>query len=91
MQTSIARILVENRFCSNCIDSIKNKLQEVENIQNIRLYPSDSLIVFGFSKANQISEVLNKLYAIGYPPLEDYPHKTKPILSTCKCKTLVVC
>ncbi len=86
MKTSFARIFVQNSFCTLCKDAIKKKVMEVKDVQNIALYPSDSLVVFNFMRAHQVSEVLNTLTDLGYPPEGDpYPAMgaTKPI---CQCK-----
>jgi len=71
METSLARIFVQNKFCTNCVDTVKTKMMEVQNISNVIVYPQDALVVFNFKRANQISEVLNTLTALGYPPQGD--------------------
>ena len=85
MKPGIARIFVQNSFCGRCMTTIKKKVLEVPDVQNINLYPSDSLVVFNFMRANQVSEVLNTLTTLGYPPKGDnvscLQHKTP----TCSC------
>lgn len=84
MITSLARIPVQNTFCKSCIAPIKKKLQEIERIKNIALYPSDSLVVFNFDSANQVSEVLNTLTDLGYPP-EGERTNNNDVTSMCNC------
>jgi hypothetical protein len=92
METGFARILVQNTFCIGCIDLIKTKMMEVQHVSNVTLYPSDSLVVFNFAKANQISEVLNTLTSLGYPPKGDrvYKNKTKSRLCACAAASVKV-
>jgi len=85
MKTTLARIFVKNSFCINCVVPIKKKVMEVQNIQNVILSPSDSLIAFNFNSANQVSEVLNTLTVLGYPPKEDRVAVTNSIPAFCKC------
>jgi hypothetical protein len=85
MQISLARIFVQNSFCAQCVDTVKTKILEVQHVSNVIMYPSDSLVVFNFNKANQLSEVLNTLSILGYPPLEDTVenHHSETPLCTC--------
>ncbi|SHG75553.1 hypothetical protein [Winogradskyella jejuensis] len=65
--TSTARIEVQQSFCKNCSDCIKKELQVIEDVNNVRLYPKDSLITFNFFKADRLSAALNVLSRLGYP------------------------
>lgn len=85
MTTSLARIFVQNPFCSNCLTSIKQKIMEVKQVKNVMLFPADSLVVFSFNRANQISEVLNTLVALGYPPEEDIISNALRVKPLCEC------
>ncbi len=85
MTTSLARIVVQNTFCTNCIVPIKNKIMEVEHVKNVKLFPEDALVVFNFNRANQISEVLNTLTALGYPPKGDRVSQQYVNKTLCKC------
>lgn len=85
MRTSLAKIIVQNSFCTNCITPIKKKIMEVKHVKNVMLFPEDALVVFNFNCANQISEVLNTLMALGYPPEGDRiteSYNSKPF---CNC------
>ncbi|MGB5817862.1 MAG: hypothetical protein WBG90_00150 [Saonia sp.] len=64
---SIARIPVQQSFCGRCSDKIKEALLKIEDITNVNLYPTDSLVVFNFVRANEISNALNVLSELGYP------------------------
>ncbi|TBN04412.1 heavy-metal-associated domain-containing protein [Hyunsoonleella flava] len=85
MTTSLARIVVQNPFCTNCSVSIKKKIMEIEQVQNVRLFPEDALVVFNFNRANQISEVLNTLMNLGYPPEGDRITQTYTNKPLCGC------
>jgi copper chaperone CopZ len=89
MRTGIARIIVKNTFCTDCVTAIKKKVMEVKNVMNVNLYPSDSLVVFSFNNANQISEVLNILTSLGYPPKEDLITAENLMSPICNCIPLV--
>ncbi|WP_299120074.1 hypothetical protein [uncultured Winogradskyella sp.] len=66
MKATIARIEVQQRFCNNCSAYIKNELQEIDEVNNVRLYPKESLITFNFTNAYKLSTALNILSEIGY-------------------------
>lgn len=87
METSLARIFVQNKFCNHCVDKVKTKMMEVQNISNVIVYPQDALVVFNFKRANQVSEVLNTLTALGYPPQGDRLEKNGCQTPLCNCAT----
>ena len=82
---STARIEVQGRFCKGCSTSIKKKLQLVNDINNIRLYPKESLITFNFFKANKLSIALNVLSEMGYPEKGERIDITQCYKSQCLC------
>jgi hypothetical protein len=67
MKHQIARIPVQNSFCELCKNKIQTKLSKISDVSNVRLYPQESLVVFNFFKANELSNVLNALTEMGYP------------------------
>lgn len=71
MNHNIARIPVQNSFCKKTCDRIRVEIEKVLNSNSVFFYPSDALVVFNFKKANELSEVLNVLTALGYPPAGD--------------------
>ncbi len=85
METNLARIFVQNKFCTHCVDKVKTKMMEVQNISNVIVYPQDALVVFNFKRANQVSEVLNTLTSLGYPPLGDAMEKNNYQTPLCEC------
>jgi len=86
MRTGIAKIPVQNSFCERCAEVIKNRILKDQSVQNLILFPSDSLITFNFNWANQVSEVLNILTRLGYPPEGDEVTTSSYTLPFCKCK-----
>ncbi len=86
MKMQLARIQVQNRFCLGCKNSIKSKLSAIETISNIQLYVSDSLVVFNFLKANELSDVLNVLSEIGHPEIGERSN-----ISECKASKICMC
>ena len=85
MKTSLARIFVKNTFCMHCMHPIKKKVREVNNVKNVALYPSKSLVVFSFNSPNQVSEVLNTLMTLGYPPEPDFVSTENVVRPFCRC------
>ena len=85
MKTSLARIFVQNKFCIQCIDTIQSRMMEVQQISNVIVYPQDALVVFNFKKANQVSEVLNTLTSLGYPPVGDNVVQVACQTPLCTC------
>jgi len=79
-----ARIEVQQRFCDGCSVCIKNELQEIDDINNVRLYPKESLITFNFTKAYKLSTVLNRLSEIGYYEVGETASKQQ-LLEICSC------
>ncbi|PWL38689.1 hypothetical protein DKG77_10600 [Flagellimonas aquimarina] len=84
MKLSLAKIPVQNRFCRKCSSQIKSELLKIQDITNVNLYPTDSLVVFSFIKANELSVALNILTALGYPPQGDRVN-AKFISPICSC------
>ncbi len=71
MKTGFAKIELKKSFCTQCSVKIRRKLQMIDDISNVRLYPTDSLVIFNFIKANELSDALNLLTDLGYPPKGD--------------------
>jgi hypothetical protein len=82
---STARIEVQQSFCNGCSVCIKKELQEIEEINSVRLYPKESLITFNFMKANKLSTALNILSKIGYSEKGEHMDKAQPFKSVCGC------
>lgn len=85
MMTHTARIEVQNPFCQGCLVCIKNKLQSIEEVNNISLYPKNSLVIFNYMRATKLSEVLNVLSEIGYPEKGERESKLQFSKSICSC------
>ena len=58
---------------------------EAKNIKNVYLYPNDSLVVFNFNTASQLSQVLNTLTDLGYPEKGDSLTSNKYNTPYCTC------
>ncbi|MEM7484267.1 MAG: hypothetical protein AAF348_03575 [Bacteroidota bacterium] len=76
---SIARIPVQQSFCSRCSVKIKEALSSIKDITNVNLYPMESLVVFNFVRANQISNALNVLTELGYPEMGEKNNSRTPV------------
>ncbi|PCJ94965.1 MAG: hypothetical protein COA50_11350 [Flavobacteriaceae bacterium] len=84
MKSGFATVHVKNTFCRKCATVIKKELLNIMDITNVYMYPMDSLVVFNFVKANELSTALNLLTDLGYPPKEDLIKKIRPT-SLCNC------
>lgn len=85
IKSGMAKIEVQNSFCTRCSGKIKVELLKIENITNVHLYPFDSLVVFNFVKANELSTALNTLTALGYPPKGDRIDMKNYVHPWCQC------
>lgn len=87
MKSGMAKIEVQSSFCTKCSVRIKMELLKIENITNVYLYPFDSLVVFNFVKANELSTALNTLTALGYPQKGERIHMKNYVQTCCTCST----
>ncbi|WP_139063626.1 heavy-metal-associated domain-containing protein [Flagellimonas eckloniae] len=71
MKTGLAKIPVQNSFCASCSHQIRKELLKIEDISNVHLFPTESLVVFNFVRANELSTALNVLTDLGYPQVGD--------------------
>ncbi len=85
MKTNLAKISVQQSFCNGCAAKIKDALLTIQDISNVSLYPEESLVVFNFVRANEISQALNKLTDLGYPE-EGEIVKNNSTLPFCNCR-----
>lgn len=85
MKSGMAKIEVQNSFCTRCSVKIKIELLKIENITNVYLYPFDSLVVFNFVRANELSTALNTLTALGYPQKGERINMKNYVHPWCKC------
>ena len=83
--SSTARIEVQRPFCKTCSSCIHRELQKIEHIDNIKLYPKDSIIAFNFTSVNQVSTVRNLLSDIGYYEKGDCINHRVLSINTCRC------
>jgi len=85
IKTGIARIYVQGNFCKSCGSSIKKELLKINDVSNVYVKPSTSLVVFSFVKANEISSAMNLLTTLGYPPKGEKPNHSKRFKPLCFC------
>ncbi len=64
---------------------ISDAIRKVDVIEQVYLDSLTAIVAFYFKTAHQVSEVLNVLISLGYPPLEDVINKKQQIHSTCSC------
>lgn len=67
MKTGFAKITVQQSFCALCSKKIKKELLKIKDVSNVRMHPTESLVIFDFIKANEVANALNVLTALGYP------------------------
>ncbi len=89
-KATIARIKVQQRFCDLCSANIKKELQDIDDVNNVRLYPKQSLIIFNFTKAYKLFTALNILSEIGYYEIGERINRPKmPEVCNCQIEILV--
>ncbi|WP_136468804.1 hypothetical protein [Flagellimonas onchidii] len=86
MKKSLARIHVQQSFCIYCAERIEKELLCVDDISNVYTYPVESLVVFQFARANELSMALNKLMELGYPPKGDVIKEENYVPPLCSCE-----
>lgn len=84
MKTGFAKISVQRSFCEGCSRIIGQELVKIANITNVRLYPTEALVLFNFIKANEVADALNALTALGFPPKGDRI-KPEALCISCAC------
>lgn len=89
MKTNLARIPVQQSFCSCCAHKIREALSAIEDISNVCLYPNDALVVFNFVRANEISKALNVLTDLGYPEEGEIVDRNGKI-PNCGCRKVYI-
>ena len=62
-----AKFEVARSFCDSCSKHIANRLQDIDGIKNVRLYPLERVVSFHFNKPFDLSNALNELTTMGYP------------------------
>lgn len=85
MTTGFAKISVQKSFCDFCSTRIREELLKIKDITNVYLFPNDSMVVFNFVKANELSTALNVLTSMGYPPKGDKIPKRYLLSKNCGC------
>lgn len=86
----MARIEVQQAFCAACSVGIERELRNIDELENVRLYPKDTLITFNFFRANKLSEALNALSEIGYTEKGEKIIKTQLPSINCNCMPATV-
>lgn len=66
-QIQRARFEVARSFCEGCANHISCRLQKIQGIKNVKLYPLETMVSFHFNRPNDLSNALNELTQMGYP------------------------
>ena len=85
MKKSLASIAVQNGFCENCAQDIREHLEDIDGIHNVCPHPGDALVRFHFARANELALALNKLMELGHPPIGDKIKKKNYVPPLCQC------
>ncbi|PNQ75194.1 heavy metal transporter [Hanstruepera neustonica] len=62
-----AAIVIQNLKCGGCANTVKNKLSEIEGLQDIHVDIDNSVVAFQYSLEEQLTKAKDRLKAIGYP------------------------
>ena len=60
-------VQIQNLKCNGCATTIKNKLQDLENIQNIEIELEESKVSFEHDTESDLVIVKKELHHLGYP------------------------
>jgi len=60
-------ILIQNLKCGGCANTITSKISILENISNVMVDVDASSVTFESASDNDVTHVIEKLAAIGYP------------------------
>jgi copper chaperone len=61
------KILIANLKCSGCENTIKNKLSEIEGVENVSVnHQEDSVTIISNEKVER-KTLTDKLHSLGYP------------------------
>lgn len=65
-----ATIIVQNLKCGGCAKTISSKLGEIENINEVKVFPNSSTVSFNYEDVNDKQKVVDRLKSLGYPSVD---------------------
>lgn len=80
-------ITVQNLRCGGCVNTITNKLSEIENIQDIKVMPEASAVSFRYQDIEDVFKVKEKLKKLGYPAINEKVNLITKANSFISCAT----
>lgn len=79
-----ATIIVQNLKCGGCARTITNKVSELENITDVKVFPNTSTVSFAYEDSSDALRVKDKLKDLGYPSIDSkntFASKAKSFVS----------
>ncbi|MFN4763408.1 cation transporter [Gillisia sp. Q332] len=80
-------IKIQNLKCGGCASTIKTKLAEITNIEEIEIDISQLQVDFSYTDEASIILVEQKLTSIGYPPVGAKNNMVSKAKSMISCAT----
>ncbi|CAG5079245.1 heavy-metal-associated domain-containing protein [Parvicella tangerina] len=60
-------VTIQNLKCGGCVNTVTNKLEELEGVSNVKVDEVTSQVSFELSQENDMEQVIERLAQIGYP------------------------
>lgn len=65
-----ATIVIQNLKCGGCANTVKNKLSEIEGLQDIEVVVETGLVKFQYNDLSVLDMAKRKLKSVGYPEVD---------------------
>ena len=60
-------VQIQNLKCNGCASTIKNKLSELDNINEVSVDVENDVVTFEYDKEDTLETVKKQLHKLGYP------------------------
>jgi len=82
-----ANIIVQNLKCGGCAKTITNKLSELDNVNDVKVFPDTSTVSFEYEDSVDAIKVKDKLKDLGYPSIDSKNTIASKAKSFVSCAT----
>ena len=80
------KILIANLKCSGCENTIKNKLSEIEGVENVSVNHQEGSVTIISSEKVERKTLTDKLHSLGYPEATEENGLLLQLKSYASCK-----
>ena len=82
-----ATIVIQNLKCGGCANTVKNKLSEIEGLQDIEVVVETGLVKFQYNDLSVLDMAKRKLKSVGYPEVDEENSLITKAKSYISCAT----